>query len=142
MIRRPPRSTRPDTLFPYTTLFRSLLQGRVEVALELAGDRVGRTDRQVSEATGLPEVEGGAGRVAQVLRRQLVDVRVGRAPLPHAADVVVAQEPVDQLGALHELTELADEQPGDLPVGEQDADRTVLPQDRLEPSVDRKGTRL
>src|SRR3546814_13188221 len=27
MIRRPPRSTRTDTLFPYTTLFRS---GRVE----------------------------------------------------------------------------------------------------------------
>src|SRR3546814_11805496 len=27
MIRRPPRSTRTDTLFPYTTLFRSL-QGR------------------------------------------------------------------------------------------------------------------
>src|SRR3546814_10490029 len=27
MIRRPPRSTRTDTLFPYTTLFRSLPQG-------------------------------------------------------------------------------------------------------------------
>src|SRR3546814_8050477 len=27
MIRRPPRSTRTDTLFPYTTLFRSLLRG-------------------------------------------------------------------------------------------------------------------
>src|SRR3546814_13415444 len=26
MIRRPPRATRTDTLFPYTTLFRSLLQ--------------------------------------------------------------------------------------------------------------------
>src|SRR3546814_1387984 len=26
MIRRPPRSTRTDTLFPYTTLFRSLCQ--------------------------------------------------------------------------------------------------------------------
>src|SRR3546814_16135023 len=26
MIRRPPRSTRTDTLFPYTTLFRSCLQ--------------------------------------------------------------------------------------------------------------------
>src|SRR3546814_7273321 len=26
MIRRPPRSTRTDTLFPYTTLFRSLYQ--------------------------------------------------------------------------------------------------------------------
>src|SRR3546814_5424148 len=28
MIRRPPRSTRTDTLFPYTTLFRSLLPRR------------------------------------------------------------------------------------------------------------------
>src|SRR3546814_7778989 len=27
MIRRPPRSTRTDTLFPYTTLFRSPLPG-------------------------------------------------------------------------------------------------------------------
>src|SRR3546814_19252368 len=27
MIRRPPRSTRTDTLFPYTTLFRSMLAG-------------------------------------------------------------------------------------------------------------------
>src|SRR3546814_5390077 len=27
MIRRPPRSTRTDTLFPYTTLFRSLAPG-------------------------------------------------------------------------------------------------------------------
>src|SRR3546814_8737442 len=26
MIRRPPRSTRTDTLFPYTTLFRSMRQ--------------------------------------------------------------------------------------------------------------------
>src|SRR3546814_11002025 len=29
MIRRPPRSTRTDTLFPYTTLFRSHEIGRV-----------------------------------------------------------------------------------------------------------------
>src|SRR3546814_614526 len=29
MIRRPPRSTRTDTLFPYTTLFRSLGIGSV-----------------------------------------------------------------------------------------------------------------
>src|SRR3546814_5171423 len=28
MIRRPPRSTRTDTLFPYTTLFRSPSKGR------------------------------------------------------------------------------------------------------------------
>src|SRR3546814_19019151 len=33
MIRRPPRSTRTDTLFPYTTLFRSVI---VPLALVLA----------------------------------------------------------------------------------------------------------
>src|SRR3546814_14063985 len=33
MIRRPPRSTRTDTLFPYTTLFRSV---RGELCCELA----------------------------------------------------------------------------------------------------------
>src|SRR3546814_2694309 len=30
MIRRPPRSTRTDTLFPYTTLFRSTRELRVQ----------------------------------------------------------------------------------------------------------------
>src|SRR3546814_11764237 len=33
MIRRPPRSTRTDTLFPYTTLFRSLERRRAIFAL-------------------------------------------------------------------------------------------------------------
>src|SRR3546814_16931217 len=33
MIRRPPRSTRTDTLFPYTTLFRSLFEGVAELVL-------------------------------------------------------------------------------------------------------------
>src|SRR3546814_3651515 len=50
MIRRPPRSTRTDTLFPYTTLFRSdigseeiltdrLVIGDRRVTVELGGDR-------------------------------------------------------------------------------------------------------
>src|SRR3546814_11559281 len=41
MIRRPPRSTRTDTLFPYTTLFRSLshLQ-RKDRAVGTIGDRL------------------------------------------------------------------------------------------------------
>src|SRR3546814_11911378 len=30
MIRRPPRSTRTDTLFPYTTLFRSYRGGEID----------------------------------------------------------------------------------------------------------------
>src|SRR3546814_7653704 len=32
MIRLPPRSTRPDTLFPYTTLFRSSATGNMGLA--------------------------------------------------------------------------------------------------------------
>src|SRR3546814_7706170 len=59
MIRRPPRSTRTDTLFPYTTLFRSIdraddhtegderhdaPQDAVEHAL-LFGRRIGRVER-------------------------------------------------------------------------------------------------
>src|SRR3546814_17728384 len=35
MIRRPPRSTRTDTLFPYTTLFRSLVAQPVVEGVEL-----------------------------------------------------------------------------------------------------------
>src|SRR3546814_17268759 len=37
MIRRPPRSTRTDTLFPYTTLFRSAERHRVD---QRPGDRL------------------------------------------------------------------------------------------------------
>src|SRR3546814_11027051 len=41
MIRRPPRSTRTDTLFPYTTLFRSDVEGAVTgdgyAAISVAG---------------------------------------------------------------------------------------------------------
>src|SRR3546814_13783270 len=44
MIRRPPRSTRTDTLFPYTTLFRSLHGERAGLqrgrqAVSAQGDR-------------------------------------------------------------------------------------------------------
>src|SRR3546814_9931189 len=36
MIRRPPRSTRTDTLFPYTTLFRSVLADEAAAARDHA----------------------------------------------------------------------------------------------------------
>src|SRR3546814_6080673 len=38
MIRRPPRSTRTDTLFPYTTLFRSAGDRSVPQRCELQGE--------------------------------------------------------------------------------------------------------
>src|SRR3546814_9894829 len=40
MNRRPPRSTRTDTLFPYTTLFRSLEQCEAETDVHAGGMRV------------------------------------------------------------------------------------------------------
>src|SRR3546814_13845139 len=50
MIRRPPRSTRTDTLFPYTTLFRSIVAvGEGHVALEELG--VGKDGIAVVERT-------------------------------------------------------------------------------------------
>src|SRR3546814_3959248 len=48
MIRRPPRSTRTDTLFPYTTLFRSWrwLEYRLATKLVWATDRHPPASRQ------------------------------------------------------------------------------------------------
>src|SRR3546814_19601143 len=48
MLRRPPRSTRTDTLFPYTTLFRSRQQGGAlprAVAIAIAGPTKGEIIR-------------------------------------------------------------------------------------------------
>src|SRR3546814_4209667 len=47
MIRRPPRSTRTDTLFPYTTLFRSRTAVQQIVLLEVWQDGLGELDRRL-----------------------------------------------------------------------------------------------
>src|SRR3546814_18352919 len=44
MIRRPPRSTRTDPLFPYTTLFRSQLDRVGHLQIELLDVGFGRAD--------------------------------------------------------------------------------------------------
>src|SRR3546814_3751776 len=41
MIRRPPSSTRTDTLFPYTSLFRSNLRESIDVSTRLARSQAG-----------------------------------------------------------------------------------------------------
>src|SRR3546814_10022249 len=56
MIRRPPRSTRTDTLFPYTTLFRSLEReaggGAAVIGAFLVDDRI-IAEVQAEPAIGL-----------------------------------------------------------------------------------------
>src|SRR3546814_18650137 len=54
MIRRPPRSTRTDTLFPYTTLFRSTDDRDVGKFLRLF------TDRPLDEIARLETLDGAA----------------------------------------------------------------------------------
>src|SRR3546814_6646010 len=65
MIRRPPRSTRTDTLFPYTTLFRSALASRRR-----------RIYRQ--QIDGRSRVRGGRQREQRALHPALDPHRLGR----------------------------------------------------------------
>src|SRR3546814_11021630 len=74
MIRRPPISTRTDTLFPYTTLFRS--KAISEFLLDQVGDprlqrpRWDRIVRSLAESIG----EERALTVTQVFKRWLTEV--------------------------------------------------------------------
>src|SRR3546814_4824621 len=79
MIRRPPRSTRTDTLFPYTTLFRSIAVGSGYLGPQ-------RTLGQ------LP---------AQELETRVVDA----APRVHAPHVVDDQRQLQGLERRHERSE-------------------------------------
>src|SRR3546814_615077 len=61
MIRRPPRSTRTYTLFPYTTLFRSTI---LEVTLAFE-------DREVEGRADRARLKGRGSRVCGLRRRHL-----------------------------------------------------------------------
>src|SRR3546814_12186940 len=90
MIRRPPRSTRTDTLFPYTTLFRS-----IRLAIEELGDGerlAGQSERFDTAREGLPRAQrtGAAARPGSRNpeafggggARPVVKIPVGLAPHP------------------------------------------------------------
>src|SRR3546814_12748234 len=99
MIRRPPRSTHTDTLFPYTTLFRSA---------------VGACDRQRRRRLGLAVHEGLADdhRIARRFHRQPVAMSrlvAADAQLDVSIDVRLQVLDVDEAGRLH----LADRKSGE-----------------------------
>src|SRR3546814_20818712 len=58
MIRRPPRSTRTDTLFPYTTLFRSLVASNVSLYLASAWNKELHRSGQTELPSGSPRQIG------------------------------------------------------------------------------------
>src|SRR3546814_17763407 len=71
MIRRPPRSTRTDTLFPYTTLFRS---GRLgDPAVHILGEQHEVLDRRLG-----PDRDDHATAGGELLDERPRDVGCGR----------------------------------------------------------------
>src|SRR3546814_9178916 len=99
MIRRPPRSTRTDTLFPYTTLFRSLDHGERN-----AGDA--EVEESHSAAVDDPQPDSLTGREQefQVVRgRVAVDEEgIGRAgDVGNVARVHAHATPADSFGQRH-----------------------------------------
>src|SRR3546814_231832 len=65
MIRRPPRSTRTDTLFPYTTLFRS---GEADRQIEEAVRRFGQASDEMRTAFG--DLNRNFGVIADRMREE------------------------------------------------------------------------
>src|SRR3546814_20957791 len=61
MIRRPPRSTRTNTLFPYTTLFRSPRQPAAEIATAGDGREIVESFQQPVPGQPLDNAQGESG---------------------------------------------------------------------------------
>src|SRR3546814_11422318 len=74
MIRRPPRSTRTDTLFPYTTLFRSAGEAAAVRADDLRDPRRYRRRHRESDAHEADR--------RQAVRRPVPLERAGGRPAP------------------------------------------------------------
>src|SRR3546814_2672220 len=122
MIRRPPRSTRTDTLFPYTTLFRSISSiSPLAPSPAKAGEGWGGVPFGSVRAVGTPSLPPPAfagGGVMSCVRR-----------LFHQRALVQVQRVARVLGGLGV-------------VGDHDDGLAVLAVEHLQQAQDRKSTRL
>src|SRR3546814_16010047 len=92
MIRRPPRSTRTDTLFPYTTRFRSALRGR-EGNMINGFDFVDTTDTAKPDAT---PPEGAMHTDLERLRKGRVGAQFWSVYVPSTPDEAPAVPPTNE----------------------------------------------
>src|SRR3546814_2401174 len=98
MIRRPPRSTRTDTLFPYTTLFRSAPAGaRAPEPGDRGQDDIARSERphlqmadRPSRRARFPFLRPAGEPRFPVLRRALRPRLSGAAPAPRSPPAAAA----------------------------------------------------
>src|SRR3546814_3657447 len=68
MIRRPPRSTRTDTLFPYTTLFRSLHGAGMPWFIYLIGSGFSQDPEKLALAVDLTRSEEHTSELQSLMR--------------------------------------------------------------------------
>src|SRR3546814_17953987 len=81
MIRRPPRSTRTDTLCPYTTLFRSdrRIAGRLLSRAEAADPTITRDLQRLYRAGGKARMIGITGPPGTGKSTMVDQMEIGRA---------------------------------------------------------------
>src|SRR3546814_16955073 len=72
MIRRPPRSTRTDTLFPYTTLFRSLPKVDLEV-VSSNGEAARRAAAEGPGSAAIASLQAGRINTLPILASHIED---------------------------------------------------------------------
>src|SRR3546814_18057006 len=98
MIRQPPRSTRTDTLFPYTTLFRSRLAEYARlVSCRAQADRVVENALVADMAGVVIKVACGLARITGIVGRTIA-VFIDKQGIK--ADGQLLQHIVPQLGQL------------------------------------------
>src|SRR3546814_11422688 len=77
MIRRPPRSTRTDTLFPYTTLFRSRFEETQHAVELLVRNERPHVVALVEARTDLDLLRAIRNRSEYLVERRLVYIETG-----------------------------------------------------------------
>src|SRR3546814_4354075 len=92
MIRRPPRSTRTDTLVPYTTLFRSAIVNSFAPGLNMGGRATGSLDFSQPAGSSFPQADArlniaGFTRTSLSAVSQPVDISVAGHLLPSGGDI-------------------------------------------------------
>src|SRR3546814_18375367 len=97
MIRRPPRSTRTDTLFPYTTLFRSAdLDGFADSLSQMVNDGTLRSTPTVSDESVLGAISR-AGLSADSFAATLVVTPLSRPQTSYSGVVAHQTAPLGPL---------------------------------------------
>src|SRR3546814_14747258 len=96
MIRRPPRSTRTDTLFPYTTLFRSRLLQEFEVTVD-------DLETIVLKIQDFDPIGVAARDLGECLRLQL-EVMSSRTPAINTALPLIGEQWLPLLGRRDDAT--------------------------------------